>query len=74
MIFLRSIRKRCFLAKMSVKKGGVYGVSQHLVHAFGANRVINTLLDEQSILGLAIGLAQQGFLPVARNSVSGLCA
>jgi 2-oxoisovalerate dehydrogenase E1 component len=46
------------------KKGGVYGVSQHLVHAFGANRVINTLLDEQSILGLAIGLAQQGFLPI----------
>ncbi|WP_333607450.1 thiamine pyrophosphate-dependent enzyme [Arsukibacterium sp.] len=47
------------------KKGGVYGVSQHLVHAFGANRVINTLLDEQSILGLAIGLAQQGLLPIA---------
>lgn len=47
------------------KKGGVYGVSQHLVHAFGANRVINTLLDEQSILGMAIGLAQQGLLPIA---------
>ncbi len=47
------------------KKGGVYGVSQHLLHAFGANRVINTLLDEQSILGMAIGLAQQGFLPIA---------
>lgn len=44
------------------KKGGVYNVSQHLVHAFGYNRVINTLLDEQSILGLAIGLAQQGFI------------
>lgn len=44
------------------KKGGVYNVTQHLVHAFGYNRVINTLLDEQSILGLAIGLAQQGFV------------
>lgn len=46
------------------KKGGVYGVTQHLVHAFGSNRVINTLLDEQSILGMAIGLAQQGFIPI----------
>jgi 2-oxoisovalerate dehydrogenase E1 component len=46
------------------KKGGVYNVTSQLVQQFGANRVINTLLDEQSILGLGIGLAQQGFLPV----------
>ena len=46
------------------KKGGVYGVTQHLVHAFGSNRVINTLLDEQSILGMAIGLSQQGFIAI----------
>lgn len=46
------------------KKGGVYGVTQHLVHEFGSNRVINTLLDEQSILGMAIGLAQQGFIAI----------
>ena len=46
------------------KKGGVYGVTQHLVHAFGSNRVINTLLDEQSILGMAIGLSQQGFISI----------
>jgi 2-oxoisovalerate dehydrogenase E1 component len=32
------------------------------VQDFGYKRVINTLLDEQSILGLAIGLAQQGFI------------
>lgn len=46
------------------KKGGVYGVTQHLFEGFGPNRVLNTLLDEQSILGLAIGMAQQGLLPV----------
>lgn len=46
------------------KKGGVYGVTQQLFDKFGPNRVLNTLLDEQSILGLGIGLAQQGFLPV----------
>lgn len=44
------------------KKGGVYHVTQHLMEAFGANRVLNTVLDEQSILGLAIGMAQQGFI------------
>jgi len=31
---------------------------------FGPDRVVDTLLDEQSILGLAIGMAQNGFIPV----------
>lgn len=46
------------------RKGGVYGVTQKLQSRFGQDRVIDTLLDEQSILGLAIGLAHNGFLPV----------
>jgi 2-oxoisovalerate dehydrogenase E1 component len=46
------------------RKGGVYGVTQKLQHRFGADRVIDTLLDEQSILGLAIGMAQNGFCPM----------
>ncbi|WP_166417491.1 thiamine pyrophosphate-dependent enzyme [Cochlodiniinecator piscidefendens] len=46
------------------KKGGVYGVTQKLCDRFGPDRVINTLLDEQSILGLAIGMAQNGFTPM----------
>ncbi len=46
------------------RKGGVYGVTQKLVARFGPDRVIDTLLDEQSILGLGIGLAHNGFLPV----------
>ena len=45
-------------------KGGVYHVTAKLSQRFGPRRVINTLLDEQSILGLAIGLAQTGFLPI----------
>ncbi|MEZ5840014.1 MAG: thiamine pyrophosphate-dependent enzyme [Hyphomicrobiales bacterium] len=45
-------------------KGGVYNVTSKLHARFGGDRVINTLLDEQSILGLAIGLAHNGFLPV----------
>lgn len=46
------------------RKGGVYGVTQKLQARFGADRVIDTLLDEQSILGLAIGMAQNGFVPM----------
>jgi 2-oxoisovalerate dehydrogenase E1 component len=46
------------------RKGGVYGVTQKLQARFGADRMIDTLLDEQSILGLAIGMAQNGFLPM----------
>ncbi|WP_163833073.1 dehydrogenase E1 component subunit alpha/beta [Spartinivicinus ruber] len=45
-------------------KGGVYNVTSKLVDKFGAHRVINTLLDEQSILGLAMGLAHNGFIPI----------
>ncbi|MHA7876120.1 thiamine pyrophosphate-dependent enzyme [Roseivivax sp.] len=46
------------------KKGGVYGITRGLQARFGAMRVMDTLLDEQSILGLAIGLGQQGYLPI----------
>jgi 2-oxoisovalerate dehydrogenase E1 component len=46
------------------RKGGVYGVTQKLSARFTPSRVIDTLLDEQSILGLAIGMAHNGFLPV----------
>ncbi len=46
------------------RKGGVYGVTQRLQQRFGQDRVIDTILDEQSILGLAIGMAQNGFLPM----------
>jgi 2-oxoisovalerate dehydrogenase E1 component len=46
------------------RKGGVYGVTKGLLAAFGAGRVFDTLLDEQSILGLAIGAGVAGLLPV----------
>jgi 2-oxoisovalerate dehydrogenase E1 component len=39
-------------------------VTQGLRKTFGPARVIDTLLDEQSILGLAMGLAHNGFVAV----------
>jgi 2-oxoisovalerate dehydrogenase E1 component len=46
------------------KKGGVYHVTAGLQEMFSGKRVFDTLLDEQTILGNAIGMAQNGFLPI----------
>ncbi|MEU4603545.1 thiamine pyrophosphate-dependent enzyme [Kribbella sp. NPDC023972] len=46
------------------RKGGVYGVTRGLRKAFGPARVFDTLLDEQSILGLALGAGVSGLLPI----------
>ncbi|MFC4056946.1 thiamine pyrophosphate-dependent enzyme [Planomonospora corallina] len=46
------------------RKGGVYGVTRGLQKRFGAGRVIDTLLDEQSVLGMALGAGVSGLLPV----------
>ncbi|HZU96942.1 MAG TPA: thiamine pyrophosphate-dependent enzyme, partial [Planctomycetota bacterium] len=46
------------------KKGGVYHVTAGLQKAHGKARVFDTLLDETSILGLAIGAAHAGLLPI----------
>ncbi len=45
-------------------KGGVYGVTKGLLERFGAARVFDTLLDETSILGLALGAGMAGAVPV----------
>ncbi|WP_435874235.1 thiamine pyrophosphate-dependent enzyme [Nocardia fluminea] len=46
------------------RKGGVYGVTKGLRKRFGARRVFDTLLDEQSVLGTALGTGAAGFLPI----------
>jgi 2-oxoisovalerate dehydrogenase E1 component len=45
-------------------KGGVYGVTRGLQRRFGAARVFDTLLDETSILGIALGAGVTGLLPI----------
>ena len=45
-------------------KGGVYGVTRGLLKRAGAARVFDTVLDEQSILGMALGAGVTGLLPV----------
>ncbi|MEU3012949.1 thiamine pyrophosphate-dependent enzyme [Nocardia asteroides] len=46
------------------RKGGVYGVTKGLRKRFGARRVFDTLLDEQTVLGTALGTALAGFVPI----------
>jgi 2-oxoisovalerate dehydrogenase E1 component len=46
------------------RMGGVYGLTRSLQQRFGAARVFDTLLDEQAILGLGLGLGVSGLLPV----------
>lgn len=46
------------------RKGGVYGVTKGLRQRFGARRVFDTPLDEQSILGTALGAGLAGFVPI----------
>ena len=45
------------------QKGGVYTVTSGLYKTFKGQRVFNTLLDEQTILGMAQGAAYMGMLP-----------
>jgi 2-oxoisovalerate dehydrogenase E1 component len=46
------------------RKGGVYHVTAGLAEKMRVGRVFNTLLDETSILGLAIGAGHAGLLPI----------
>lgn len=45
--------------------GGVFRCSMNLARDFGADRVFNTPLSEQGILGFAIGVAAEGMKAVA---------
>ncbi len=45
--------------------GGVFRCSMNLATEFGSQRVFNTPLSEQGIVGFAIGCAAQGMKPVA---------
>lgn len=46
-------------------RGGVFRVTEGLLEEFGEMRVIDTPLAESSIIGVAIGAAVNGMLPVA---------
>ncbi|MFS0689226.1 alpha-ketoacid dehydrogenase subunit beta [Sporosarcina sp. 179-K 8C2 HS] len=47
------------------KNGGVFRATEGLVEKFGEDRVVDTPLSEAGIIGTSIGLAINGFRPVA---------
>lgn len=51
--------------------GGVFRASDGLYKSFGNGRVIDTPLAEAGIVGISIGLAVQGFRPVAEIQFAG---
>jgi 2-oxoisovalerate dehydrogenase E1 component len=61
---LATYRQALVFGEDVARKGGVYGVTRGLLKQFGAARVFDTLLDEQSILGLALGAGLSGLLPI----------
>lgn len=46
------------------RKGGVYGVTRGLQKRYGSRRVFDTVLDEQTVFGTALGTALAGFVPI----------
>jgi len=47
------------------EKGGVHAATMDLQSQFGEDRVFDTSLSEEGIIGRAVGLAYQGLMPVA---------
>jgi 2-oxoisovalerate dehydrogenase E1 component beta subunit len=59
------IDERTLVFGEDVAFGGVFRCSMNLAKDFGSERVFNTPLSEQGIVGFAIGCAAQGMKPIA---------
>jgi 2-oxoisovalerate dehydrogenase E1 component beta subunit len=53
------------------KNGGVFRATDGLQEAFGEDRVIDTPLSESGIIGTSVGLAVNGFKPIAEIQFMG---
>ncbi len=52
-------------------EGGVFRATEGLLDRFGPDRILDTPLAEGAIAGLSVGLAAQGFRPVAEIQFTG---
>jgi pyruvate dehydrogenase E1 component beta subunit len=51
--------------------GGVFRVTEGLTERFGVNRCFDTPLAESAVIGIAVGLALRGFVPVPEIQFDG---
>ncbi|GMH35587.1 hypothetical protein BSKO_03455 [Bryopsis sp. KO-2023] len=56
---------KSYLFGEDIKFGGVFRVTDGLASSFGEDRVFNTPLTEQGIVGFGIGMATMGLYPIA---------
>nr|WP_203229707.1 alpha-ketoacid dehydrogenase subunit beta [Filibacter tadaridae] len=64
-ILLKEDERTIILGEDIGKNGGVFRATEGLQEAFGDDRVVDTPLSEAGIIGTSIGLAVNGFRPVA---------
>ncbi|MEX2238981.1 MAG: alpha-ketoacid dehydrogenase subunit beta [Dehalococcoidia bacterium] len=57
--------ERIFILGEDVQQGGVFRATEGFLDKFGPQRVVDTPLAEASIVGVAIGAALNGLLPIA---------
>jgi len=53
--------------------GGVFRVTEGLHATFGSQRCFDTPLAESAVIGIAVGLALRGFVPVPEIQFDGFC-
>ena len=58
-------RRSCFLGEDIAAAGGVFKTTEGLLETFGPDRVRDTPITEQAIMGMAMGAAMTGLRPVA---------
>ena len=61
---LRSNKKMILFGEDIGPKGGVHGATLGLQETFGIDRVFDTSLSEEGIIGRAVGMALAGLMPV----------
>jgi 2-oxoisovalerate dehydrogenase E1 component len=61
---LSSNNKLLVFGEDVAEKGGVHAVTMGLAEKFGVERVFDTSLSEEGIIGRSIGMAQAGLMPV----------
>lgn len=64
-LMLEADNRTILLGEDIGKNGGVFRATEGLQEAFGEDRVVDTPLSEAGIIGTSIGLAINGFRPIA---------